>query len=109
MKNVARTNRNKKESTVLEEAMDRNLCYHCENLAICSFVKSSKKPVLDCEEYSDGFVPETPETVYTVQDTADEKSDDLATYIGLCATCENSGRCILRKQEGGVWRCHEYR
>ena len=109
MKNVARVKKKKKkESVVSEGIVDKNLCYYCENLAICSFVKSSKKPVLSCEEYSDGVASKAPEPVYIVQETPDD-NDELATYIGLCATCENYRHCILRRQEGGVWRCNEYR
>lgn len=107
MDNTVRSNKKRRHPAYPEGDSDRNLCYHCQNLAICSFVKNSKKPILYCEEYSGYQTTEPLETMYAVSDVPDVA--DLSAYTGLCATCENVGRCILKQQEGGVWQCNEYR
>lgn len=110
MKSAARgTKKNRKGSAGPEAALDKNLCYHCENLALCSFVKRSRKPVLFCEEYAGNYAAGIPEAEHAVDRLVGVPDDDIPSYAGLCSTCESARTCMLRRQEGGVWRCNEYR
>lgn len=107
-KNMARANNKKKGPAVSEANVDKYLCHCCVNLEICSFVKHSGKQVLYCEEFvgDDGSATET---TYAMHEEVEDTGSILAVYAGLCATCDNCETCTLRKQEGGVWHCEEYK
>jgi hypothetical protein len=108
MKNMARMNREKKKTLISEKSGYQGLCSCCVNLTICSFVKDSGQPILYCEEF-DNDDGSAVEIVYVIQKTVSDEGSYLESYKGLCATCESRDNCIFPKQEGGVWRCEEYR
>jgi len=80
-------------------AKHNDLCLDCIHREECIYRGRNHGPVHDCEDYESSGIP---------VDRPVEKVARPAT-LGLCATCENRDHCTLRKPEGGVWHCEEYR
>lgn len=108
MKNMARMNREKKNILVSEKGGYQGLCSCCVNLTICTFIKNSSQPVLYCEEFDDDD-RSVREIAHPIQKARSKEKSYLENHKGLCVTCEHCDKCIFPKQEGGVWRCEEYR
>jgi len=88
------------------------ICAACTNLAICRYPKSTKSPVLFCEEFSSSkgkprrkeSAPD-PVLVKIPTQNAVNKEKFSINYIGLCKHCEKLYACRLTKPGGGTWSC----
>ena len=81
------------------------LCLTCNHSRTCIRHKSSKLPVLFCEEFDDSGPPR--ENLLTASSLA-EQDTALDRGMGLCCNCGNRDSCTLRHSPGGVWHCEEY-
>jgi hypothetical protein len=90
----------------MEDAMSKkqiilNFCANCKNASTCIYIKNSKHPIVQCEEFES----------YSVSNkTRYDKSEIITNhkYKGLCQNCDNRETCMYRKPEGGVWHCEDY-
>jgi len=91
---------------------DSGLCSTCIHRETCGFGSHNDEPVLFCEEFtpietsgrkSIAIIAKRLRPVLAPD--LDEESDE---WIGLCKSCANRQRCILRKPVGGVWHCEEF-
>jgi len=86
----------------------RDLCSTCIHVKTCGTRSTPQHPILFCEEF-DAF------TALSASASAKTVSQDPpatqggAKHKGLCVNCENRETCTMRKGEGGVWHCEEYR
>ena len=95
----------------------QGLCSFCEAAERCTLIRSSDLSVLECEEFRTTIQPEKAETgAGNALDTMSGESLPFAhnnrTYWGrkgLCGNCAIFDTCPFSKDEGGVWRCEEYR
>jgi hypothetical protein len=108
MKSATQVNGRKKKGIVAETIEYQGICPSCENLPICSFIHSSRKPVTFCEEFAINGTPKMANTSKK-QEAVTVGRAPLGRYNGLCTTCENYNSCVFPKDEAGIWRCEEYR
>jgi len=87
-----------------------DLCSTCDEGISCNYSKSQQDPVIQCEEFSCAPTPSHKNDKESKMNNTDsEEKNNLNSYKGLCANCENSRSCIIEKPEGGIWHCEEYR
>lgn len=104
--------------TALVEEEYNDICATCNHLKICVNQHKRIRPVWFCEEFDD-YVPaekikvkipvqkSKPKDKYQI--SSDKKNTQSQTLKGLCVDCENRDNCSLKKTNGGVWHCEEYK
>jgi hypothetical protein len=99
-----------------QDIVNVGLCTYCAAAPACSFLKASGPPIVQCEEFENVFQPGAAASGSSrladigVEDLPHRDiKDPVWERTGLCGNCANSGSCALPKDEGGVWRCEEYR
>jgi hypothetical protein len=105
MKSAAQVNGKKKKPAGAEDVIYQGICSSCENFPLCNYIHGARTPVEFCEEFANPQMLKTrvrPELI-----TRDKSGSEQ--YKGLCATCENSGKCLYPKDDAGIWHCEEYR
>jgi hypothetical protein len=88
------------------------LCSTCDNAPTCSYLRSRRYPVFQCEEFT-AFTPPDVRTRKPRQPKSGTNSSWTATArpsdrLGLCSTCEEWETCTYSRFEGGLWQCDEY-
>ena len=84
----------------------RDLCSTCIHAERCGNRSTPERPILFCEMFE---VPASPLAVTAAAAREPADRQDAGDYKGLCMNCGNRRTCTLRKPEGGVWHCEEYR
>jgi hypothetical protein len=82
------------------------LCSCCHSFQSCTYPRTLKQPVLQCEEFS-GILPPPLRMPPTGKASLKKVRKPLAR--GLCSICEDRAACTYPKPEGGVWHCEDYR
>ena len=100
-----------KERAMSENMRYMGLCSTCKNVSSCTFPRDPDKQLINCEEFeiettSLIMSPGKEQQVATGPEAIDK---DSTKFIGLCSDCEGRQTCTFPKNEGGVWRCEEYR
>lgn len=108
MKDTARAKDEKKQTNLAEDGVHQGICPSCENLPLCHFLSNTKTPVFFCEEFAANRASARVRKL-EVRPAGKEGKAPPNSLKGLCATCEDAGRCIYPKDEAGVWHCEEYR
>lgn len=95
----------------------QGLCSFCEAVKRCTLIQSTEPPLLECEEFRTASQPEKTET--GAINAPDTMSGESLPFVhsnhtdwgqkGLCGNCAILDTCPFSKDEGGVWRCEEYR
>jgi len=91
----------------------RGLCSTCNNVSSCTYLGSSERAVMFCEEFDASSSSPTSRvkpplsTPITYIDLSCAEEDSSA-YKGLCKFCEIRDTCTYPKSETGVWHCEEY-
>lgn len=93
-----------------EERGRQGLCTFCAAVARCALIEPTCMPVLQCEEFRTSFRKD----ILPDADPGDMISSEHVDHTdwgqkGLCGNCAILDRCPFTKDEGGVWRCEEYR
>lgn len=91
----------------------RGLCSTCMNASDCTYLRSSRRPVVQCEEFR-AYTPAEVERrkvdrPVAAEDPPAATSENLERRLGLCRSCDNRETCDFSSAEGGVWHCDEYR
>jgi len=84
----------------------RDLCSTCSHAETCGNRSTPDRPILFCEMV-EVLAPPLAVTPAAARQPTDRQNE--GDYKGLCMNCENRRTCMLRKPEGGVWHCEEYR
>lgn len=84
----------------------RDLCSTCIHAERCGNRSTPERPILFCEMF-EVLASTLAVTAAAAREPAGRQ--DAGDYKGLCMNCENRRTCTLRKPEGGVWHCEEYR
>ena len=96
------------EETALPGSAYGGLCANCDHASTCTYARHSRRPVLQCEEYS--CAPTAPsDRNHAAKARPRNVSEEREGPRGLCWNCENRHTCTFPKPEGGVWQCEEYR
>jgi hypothetical protein len=88
------------------------LCSTCDNAPTCSYLRSRRYPVLQCEEFT-AFTPPDVRTRPPSRPRPEADTPHMSPVrpnhlLGLCSTCEEWETCTYSRFEGGVWQCEEY-
>lgn len=90
------------------------LCWTCIHESSCMTLDRPGRLVLECEEFStrklriaDRWQALTRLEPQWHRDPAAAETRSKAE--GLCFDCENRPDCRLRRLDGGIWHCEEYR
>ena len=67
----------------------QSICLECKLVGVCKERRTRPQPIKECKNF-----------------VSYKSSPEI---LGLCVNCENRDTCKLRKPEGGVWHCEEYR
>ncbi len=108
MDSVVRSHTAKKKKVTTPNGGYEGICASCDNLALCTFVRGSRQPVIFCEEFTNNGVPATSRAA-EIEKSPSRGNTHSEKRKGLCATCENADSCVFPKDEAGVWHCEEYR
>lgn len=87
----------------LKETEQVGLCSTCIHNANCTTRSSSKRNILQCEEFDDRIFQEHNPIIVK------EKQNTYSPLKGLCMNCDLADTCALPKPVTGVWHCNEYR
>ena len=95
-----------------EYILKGGLCCTCRNASNCMYLRSSSRPVLNCEEFEEfPAQPAKKPTEVTMSMQSDNPGNtppEKSKYFGLCANCKHRKTCTFPKPAGGVWHCEEY-
>ena len=89
-----------------------SLCAVCAKRKSCTFIKDSKHPIVNCDEFEidDNFkidlnhIQKYESSERYNFNIKKEKTD----HLGLCVDCARRSECTYEKPESGVWHCDEY-
>ena len=82
------------------------LCSCCNSFQNCTYPRTLKRPVLQCEEFN-GIL--RPPLKRVPQEKVSPQKVKKPRSRGLCGICEDRATCAYPKPEGGVWHCEDYR
>ncbi|MBN1394347.1 MAG: hypothetical protein JW959_04940 [Pirellulales bacterium] len=85
-----------------------DLCAICMYADECMYRSTAARPKIYCELFdvdTKAFAPRE-DGDPSLQNGGDQPLD-LAG--GLCCNCENRNVCTIRRKNGNVWHCEEYR
>ena len=88
----------------------QGLCVTCIHADDCVYMRKSKSPVQQCNEFAVSCNQERPNRLSAAAITAavvSESQDEL--YRGLCMNCDERKNCGPTKTRAGVWQCEEYK
>ncbi|MDD4309153.1 MAG: hypothetical protein PHO32_02125 [Candidatus Cloacimonetes bacterium] len=88
---------------ILDKTFNKSgLCAYCQHKLACCLA-SSCSLIYDCDDYEAGEETNCLLTCSTL-----DVCKDIEEGYGLCAHCQNSSLCQLKRINGGVWHCEEY-
>jgi len=90
-----------------ERIQTSGLCINCLNIDECSYRMNHTRPIIFCEEFSCTDSSKLKNNITSVINQADYTVNSIPK--GLCGNCENVETCNLKKSDGNVIDCEEYR
>lgn len=87
----------------------QGLCSMCKKAAGCTLAVDGQGPVVRCELFEGVEPVRRSRPQADARPTADPAEGATAHPQGLCSSCEERDVCTLRRSDGPVWQCEEYR
>ena len=95
-----------------ERILSGGLCASCLTASTCMYLRSSSKPILQCEEFEE--FPCKPSkkpmeaSMSMSKNNPGGNPERKSKYYGLCTNCKHRDTCKFLQPQGGVWHCEEY-
>ena len=95
-----------------EHILNGGLCATCRTASTCMYLRSSSKPILQCEEFErfpikPGKKP-MEASMSMSKNNPEGNPGKKHKYFGLCTNCNHRDACKFLQPQGGVWHCEEY-